>query len=213
MCIIPVVALVYCQCRAGIFTSLPTFVQALLPSSHWRRLRHMGVITIKITSIVTTVMQASSPPMHPCCCPQSLGVFANVVLLTSSHVVLASSLSPRRRFHRRRAGVFTIAWAYCQRRVGRALLPLHCNGHQCMGVIVTVVWASSPSLHWCCAGVCANVVLAVPLLCCRLCQRRAGLAFLKLALSLSLHWSHPHRKCVIAVVALASWPPLCWRHC
>jgi hypothetical protein len=213
MCIIPVVALVYCQCRAGIFMSLVAFVQALLSSSHWRCRRHMGVIAIKIASIVTTVTQASLPPMHPCCRPQSLGVFANVALLTSSHVVLASSLSPRRRLHRRRAGVFTIAWAYCQRRVGRALLPLHWHGHHCMGVIVTAVWASSPSLHWCCAGVCANVVLAVPLSCCRLCQRCAGLAFLKLALSPSLHWHHSHRKCVIAVVALASWPPLRWCRC
>ncbi len=182
---------------------------ALLP----RRRHHMGVIAIEIASIVTTVTQASLPPMHPCCHLQSLGVFANAVLLTSSHVVLASSLSPRRRLHRRRAGVFTIAWAYCQRHVGRALLPLHWHGHHCMGMIVTIVWVSSPSLHWCCAGICANVVLAVPSLCCRLCQRPAGLAFLKLALSPSLHWRHPHRKCVIAAVALASWPPLRWRRC
>jgi hypothetical protein len=213
MCIIPVVTLVYCLRCAGIFTSLPTFVQAFLPSSHWRCCRHMGVIAIKNASIVTTVTQASLPPMHPCCRPQSLGVFANVALLTSSHVVLASSLSPRRRLHRRCAGAFTIAWAYCQRRVGRALLPLHWHGHHCMGVIVIVVWASSPSLHWCCAGICANVVLAEPLLCCHLCQRCAGLAFLKLALSPSLHWRHPHCKCVIAVVALASWPQLRWHHC
>jgi hypothetical protein len=113
MCIIPAVALVYCQRRAGIFTALPTFVQVLLPSLHWRCCRHMGVIAIKIASIVTTVTQASSPPMHPCCRPQSLGVFANIALLTSFHVVLASSLSPRRHLHHRRAGVFTIAWAYC----------------------------------------------------------------------------------------------------
>jgi hypothetical protein len=185
----------------------------LLPSLHWRCCRHMGVIAIKIASIVTTVTQASLPPMHPCCCPQSLGVFANVALLTSSHVVLPSSLSPRRRLHCCRAGIFTIAWAYCQRRVSRALLPLHWHGHHCMGVIVTVVWASSLSLHWCCAGVRAKVVLAVPLLYCRLCQHRAGLAFLKLALSPSLHWRHPHCKCIIAVVALASWPPLRWRCC
>ncbi len=168
---------------------------------------------IKIASIVTTVTQASLPPMHPCCCPQSLGVFANVVLLTSSHVVLASSLSPRRRLHHCHAGVFTIAWVYCQCRVSHALLPLHWHGHHCMGVIGTVVWASSPSLHWCCAGVCANVVLAVPSSCCHLCQRCAGLAFLKLALSPSLHWRHPHCKWVIAVVTLASWPPLRWHHC
>jgi hypothetical protein len=213
MCIIPVVALVYCQRRAGIFTSLPTFFQALLPSLHWRCRRHMGVIAIEIASIVTTVTQASLPPMHPCCHPQSLGVFANVALLTSSHVVLASLLSPRRCLHRRRAGVFTIAWAYCQHRVSRALLPLHWHGHHCMGVIVIVVWALSPSLHWCCAGVCANIVLAVPSSCCHLCQCRAGLAFLKLALSPSLHWCHPHHKCVIAVLALASWPPLRWCCC
>ncbi len=119
--------------------------------------------------------------------------------------VPASSFSPRQRL--------TIAWAYCPRCVSRALLPLHWHGHHCMGIIVTIVWASSPSLHWCCAGVCANVVLAVPSLCCRLCQRHAGLAFLKLALSPSLHWHHPHCKCVITVVALASWPPLRWRCC
>jgi hypothetical protein len=148
----------------------------------------------KLASIVTTVTQASLPPMHPCYRPQSLGVFSNVALLTSSHVVLASSLSPRRRLHCCRASVFTIAWAYCLRRVSRALLPLHWHGHHCMGVIVPVVWASSPSLHWCCAGVCANVVLAVPSSCCCLCQRPAGLAFLKLALSPSLRWRHSHCK-------------------
>ncbi len=184
-----------------------------MPSSHCCCCRHMGVIAIKIPSIVTTVTQASLLPMHPCCRPQSLGVFANVALLTSSHVVLVSSLSPRRHPHRRRAGVFTIAWAYCQHHVSRALLPLYWHGHHCMGVIITIVWASSLSLHWCCAGVCANVVLAVPSSCCHLCQRRAGLAFLKLALSPSLHWRHPHCKCVIAVVALASWPLLHWRRC
>ncbi len=140
----------------------------------------------KLASIVTTVTQASLPPRHPCCCLQSLGVFSNVALLTSSHIVLASSLSPRWRLHCCCTSIFTIAWVYCPRRVSRALLPLHWHGHYCMGVIVTVVWASSPSLHWCCAGVCANVVLAVSLSCCRLCQRRAGLVLLKLALSLSL---------------------------
>jgi len=43
-----------------------------------------------------------------------------------------------------------------------------------MGVIITVALASSPLLLWRCAGVCANVELAVPLLCCHLCQHRAG---------------------------------------
>jgi hypothetical protein len=148
----------------------------------------------KLASIVTTVTQASSPPMHPCCRPQSLGAFSNVALLSSSHVVLPSSLSPRRHLHCRRASVFTIAWAYCLRCVSRALLPLHWHGHHCMGIIDTIVWASSPSLHWFFAGVCANIVLAVLSLCCRLCQRRAGLAFLKLALSPSLCWRHSHRK-------------------
>ncbi len=126
-----------------------------------------------------------------------------------AHIFTVSALAP----HCCRAGVFTIAWAYCQRRVSHALLPLHWHGHHCMGIIVTVVWASSPSLHWCCAGICANFVLAVPSSCCRLCQRCAGLAFLKLALSPSLHWHHPHCKCVIAVVALASWLPLRRHRC
>jgi hypothetical protein len=70
-----------------------------------------------------------------------------------------------------------------------------------MGVIANVAWALSPSPPWHCAGVFANIMLAV--LCCI-----GVVTIIALALSPSLHW----RTGVIAVVAFLSLPPSHCRH-